>query len=162
MWLTGNFRGSEGIFLDDFFTGISHNQVLWVALSAWMLAQCLKVIFYFIKEKRINFRRFVGAGGMPSSHSALVASLATAIGIEYGWDSSNAAMAMIFAFIVMYDAAGVRLAASRQAVTLNKIVDELFKEGEIHQERLKELLGHTPVEVIAGAALGIVMAYLLM
>jgi acid phosphatase family membrane protein YuiD len=152
----------RGILLGDFFEEISHNHVLWVALSSWMLAQCLKVVFYFLKEKRINFRRIVGAGGMPSSHTALVASLATAIGIEYGWDSTYTALAMIYAFIVMYDAAGVRLAASRQAVTLNKIVDELFEEGEIHQERLKELLGHTPVEVIAGATLGIVMALILM
>jgi acid phosphatase family membrane protein YuiD len=140
---------------------IVHNQILWVTLSASMLAQLLKVVFYFFKEKRVNFRRVVGSGGMPSSHSALVASLATAIGIKYGWDSTYAALALIFAFIVMYDASGVRLAVSRQAVILNKIVDELFEEGEIHQGRLKELLGHTPVEVIAGAALGIMMATLL-
>jgi acid phosphatase family membrane protein YuiD len=126
-----------------------------------MLAQLLKVFFYFFIEKRINFRRFVGAGGMPSSHSALVASLATAIGLKHGWDSTETALALVFAFIVMYDAAGVRLAASRQAVILNKIVDELFEEGEFHHERLIELLGHTRVEVIAGAALGIVMAVLL-
>jgi acid phosphatase family membrane protein YuiD len=126
-----------------------------------MLAQFLKVLFYFFTEKRINFRRFVGAGGMPSSHSALVASLATGIGLKYGWDSAETALALVFAFIVMYDAAGVRLAASRQAVILNKIVDELFEEGEFHHERLIELLGHTRVEVIAGAALGIIMAVVL-
>jgi acid phosphatase family membrane protein YuiD len=147
--------------LGDFFREISHNQVLWVTMSAWMLAQFLKVLFYFYKEKRINFRRFVGAGGMPSAHAALVSSLATAMGIKYGWDSTSTALALIFAFIVMYDAAGVRLAASRQAVILNKIVDELFEEGEFHQERLIELLGHTRVEVIAGAALGILMAVVL-
>jgi acid phosphatase family membrane protein YuiD len=140
---------------------ISHNQVLWVTLSSWMLAQFLKVLFYFFTEKRINFRRFVGAGGMPSSHSALVASLATAVGLKCGWDSVEAALALILAFVVMYDAAGVRLAASRQAVVLNKIVDELFEEGEFHHERLIELLGHTRVEVIAGAALGIFMAVVL-
>ena len=145
-----------------FLRELAYNHILWTTFSAWFIAQFLKGIFYFIKEKRINFRRFVGAGGMPSSHSALVASLATAIGLAQGWDSPIAALAIVFALITMYDAAGVRLAASRQAVTLNKIVDELFEEGEFHQERLKEFLGHTPVEVIAGATLGIVMAFFML
>ena len=145
-----------------FFKELAYNNVLWTAIFAWFLAQFLKGVFYFVKEHRINFRRFVGAGGMPSSHSALVASLATAIGLRLGWDNSLTAIAIIFALIVMYDAAGVRLAASRQAATLNKIIDELFEEGEFHQERLKELLGHTPVEVFAGAALGIVIAVLML
>ncbi len=141
---------------------MAYNKILWTCLSAWFLAQFLKGIFYFIKEKRVNFKRFAGAGGMPSSHSALVASLATAVGIKMGWDNPITAIALIFAVVVMYDAAGVRLAASRQAITLNKIIDELFEEGEFHQERLKEFLGHTPVEVIAGATLGVVMAIILM
>ena len=146
----------------NFFRELAMNKVLWTSLSAWLIAQFLKGAFDFIKEKRINFKRFTGAGGMPSSHSALVASLATAVGIKLGWDNVLTAVALVFAVIVMYDAAGVRLAAGRQAVTLNKIVDEIFEEGEFHHERLKEFLGHTPVEVIAGAALGIVMAIILM
>ncbi|HEX3043650.1 MAG TPA: divergent PAP2 family protein [Bacillota bacterium] len=137
------------------------NHILWTSLTAWLVAQILKGIFYFIKEKKINFRRFVGAGGMPSSHSALVAALATGVGIEEGWSSVSSALAIIFAIIVMYDAAGVRLAAGRQAATLNKIVDELFQEGEFHQKRLKEFIGHTPIEVIAGASLGIFFAFIL-
>ncbi len=141
---------------------IAANQILGVSLTAWFLAQFLKGIFYFIKEKRINFRRFVGAGGMPSSHSALVSSLTVAIGITEGWDSPIAALSVVTALIVMYDAAGVRLAASKQAIVLNKMLDEVFEEGEFHQERLKELLGHTPIEVFAGAALGIVVALLLL
>lgn len=148
--------------LKIFLRELAYNKILWTTLSAWFIAQILKGLFYFIKEKRINFRRFVGAGGMPSSHSALVASLATAIGLEQGWDSAPAALAIIFAFVVMYDAAGVRRAAGRQAATLNKIVDEIFEVGEFHQERLIEFLGHTPVEVFAGAALGIVMAVVLL
>jgi acid phosphatase family membrane protein YuiD len=96
---------------------------------------------------------------MPSSHSALVASLATAVGLKSGWDQPLTAVTLIFAVIVMYDAAGVRQAASRQAIILNKMLDELFEDGEIHQERLKELLGHTPVEVFVGAALGVAIAY---
>lgn len=145
-----------------FLKEIAENQILGVSLTAWFLAQFLKGVFYFIKEKRINFRRFVGAGGMPSSHSALVSSLTVAIGETEGWSSPIAALAIVTALIVMYDAAGVRLAASKQAVVLNKMLDEVFEEGEFHQERLKELLGHTPVEVFAGAALGIVVALLLL
>ncbi len=147
--------------MHNFFKELPHNEILWTALTAWFLAQFIKGIFYFIKEKRVNFRRFVGAGGMPSSHSALVAALATAVGLQMGWDQAITAVTLIFAVIVMYDAAGVRHAASRQAMTLNKMIDELFEEGEFNQERLKELLGHTPVEVIMGAMLGIIMAYLL-
>jgi acid phosphatase family membrane protein YuiD len=147
----------------NFFKELAENKILWTAISAWFVAQFLKGVFYYAVEKRINFKRFVvGSGGMPSSHSALVTSLATAVGIAKGWDSPMTAIAIMFAAVVMYDAAGVRLAASRQAVILNKIVDEIFEEGEFHQERLKELLGHTPVEVIAGATLGVIMALLLM
>ncbi len=147
--------------MHNIFKELPQNEILTTSFVAWFLAQFIKGVFYFVKEKRVNFRRFVGAGGMPSSHSALVASLATAVGLRMGWDQAITAITLIFAVIVMYDAAGVRHAASRQAITLNKIIDELFEEGEFHQDRLKELLGHTPVEVIAGAALGIVMAFLL-
>ncbi len=148
--------------MHNIFKELPNNEILLTSLTAWFIAQLIKGIFYFLKEKRVNFRRFVGAGGMPSSHSALVASLATAVGIRMGWDHALTAITLIFAVIVMYDAAGVRHAASRQAITLNKIIDELFEEGELHQERLKELLGHTPIEVIAGATLGVVMAFLLL
>jgi len=96
---------------------------------------------------------------MPSSHSAFVSALATGVGQTEGWASPVTALAVVFALIVMYDAAGVRLAASKQAITLNKIIDELFAEGEFKQERLKELLGHTPFEVIIGALLGISISY---
>jgi acid phosphatase family membrane protein YuiD len=147
--------------LRDFIEGLANNQILWSTLTAWMVASILKVAFFYLKEKKINFRRFVGTGGMPSSHSALVAGLATAVGLKDGWNSVSAALAIIFALVVMYDAAGVRLAASRQAATLNKIIDELFEEGEFHHERLKELLGHTRVEVIVGAGLGILIAVIL-
>jgi acid phosphatase family membrane protein YuiD len=146
----------------DFFKEIAHNRILWTSLLALLVANILKGIFYFVKEKKINFKRFFGTGGMPSTHSTLVAALTTAVGIQTGWNSVATAIAIIFALIVMYDSAGVRRAAGRQAATLNKIIDELFEEGEFHQERLKELLGHTPVEVIVGATLGIMMALILM
>ena len=98
---------------------------------------------------------------MPSSHSAFVSALATGIGLTDGWAASTTALAIVFALVVMYDAAGVRLAASKQAATLNKMVEELFGEGEFHHERLKELIGHTPVEVIVCALLGIAVGYLM-
>jgi uncharacterized protein len=142
----------------DFFKEIAYNRILWTSLLALLVANILKGIFYFAKEKKINFKRFFGTGGMPSTHSTLVAALTTAVGIQTGWDSVATAIAIIFALIVMYDSAGVRRAAGRQAVILNKIMDEIFEEGEFHQEHLKELLGHTPVEVFAGAALGILVA----
>jgi acid phosphatase family membrane protein YuiD len=151
-------KGVTALNLKDALRELAQNHILWTSVTAWIIAQVLKGLFYLAKEKKINFRRFAGAGGMPSSHSALVAALATGVGIEKGWDSVSAALAIIFAIIVMYDAAGVRLAASRQAATLNKIVDELFQAGEFHQKRLKELLGHTPIEVIAGASLGVFLA----
>jgi hypothetical protein len=136
----------------------SKNTVFWSAFIAWALAQFLKGLFALYKYKRLDFRRFVGAGGMPSSHSAFVSALATGIGLKDGWASTTFALAVVFALIVMYDAAGVRLAASKQAATLNKIIDELFDEGEFHHEHLKELLGHTPIEVFAGSLLGIVIS----
>lgn len=137
-----------------------YNQVFWVSFAAWFIAQTLKGLLSFAKTRKVDFRRFVGAGGMPSSHSAFVCSLAYCIGETEGWSSGVTALAIVFAFIVMYDAAGVRLAASRQAASLNKLMDELFEEGEFHQERLKEFLGHTPVEVFCGALLGIFIALL--
>lgn len=133
------------------------NQILRISLLAWFIAQALKVVHTLITERRINFRRFVGAGGMPSSHSAFVTSLATSIGQQEGWGASITALAWVFALIVMYDAAGVRRAAGRQAEILNRIVDDLYHQGRVREDRLKELLGHTPVEVVAGALLGVMV-----
>ncbi|MBO5060091.1 MAG: divergent PAP2 family protein [Clostridia bacterium] len=135
--------------------------VLVTCLLSWFIAQLLKVIFTVIKSKKIDFRRFIGSGGMPSSHSSFVTSLATAVGIEKGFVGSEFAMATVFALVVMYDAAGVRRAAGQQAKILNKIVEEWEQaDFEKTDKRLKELLGHTPKEVFAGAVLGIVIAIL--
>lgn len=137
------------------------NRVLLEAFFAWLIAQTLKVVHTLVKERRVDFRRFVGAGGMPSSHSAFVTSLATAIGERAGWGSPTTALAWVFAMIVMYDAAGVRQAAGKQAEILNQIVDDLYHGGRLREDRLKELLGHSPIEVFAGAALGVLTAALL-
>jgi uncharacterized protein len=140
---------------------ILDNRVLLVALSACFIAQGLKLIVELIKNRKLNVRVLVTTGGMPSAHSALVTALATGVGQTIGWGSPEFALAGVFAIIVMYDAAGVRQAAGKQARILNQMIDELFHEKpEFSQDRLKELLGHTPVQVIAGSALGITISWL--
>jgi acid phosphatase family membrane protein YuiD len=125
---------------------------------AWFLSQAIKVIRGVLKEGRFNFRWLFDTGGMPSAHSATVASLATATGLYYGFSAVPFLIALIFAVITMFDAAGVRRAVGRQAGILNKMVDDLYEKGQVPETRLKELLGHTPVEVFTGAFLGIVMS----
>jgi uncharacterized protein len=136
------------------------NRVLVVALAAWLLAQTLKLLIYVWRERRINLRYLASSGGMPSSHSALVTALATGIGVTTGLRSPTFALAVIFAAIVMYDAAGVRQAASAQARILNRMLDEIFVEQRFNEKRLRELIGHTPVEVFVGSALGLAIGLL--
>lgn len=139
---------------------ILSNKILWTSLLAWFIAQLLKVILTVIFMKKLDLTRFVGSGGMPSSHSALVVSMASSIGFKEGFNSPVFALALAVAMVVMYDAAGVRRAAGKQAAVLNEIVAELQAHRSITEEKLKELLGHTPVEVIAGALLGIIISRL--
>jgi uncharacterized protein len=140
---------------------IFHNHVLIIALAASMIAQMSKLVIEIIQNGKVNFRNFVGTGGMPSAHSAFVTALATAVGQTAGWSSIEFAIAFVFALIVMYDAAGVRQAAGKQARVLNQIVDELFQENaEFNEVRLKELLGHTPFQVLVGCGLGITISWL--
>lgn len=136
---------------------IFSNLWLCIPIITWFVVQCLKVIFELIKNKKLNLRRMVGSGGMPSSHSALVCSLATSIGLTEGISSPIFAISVSLAAIVMYDAAGVRRAAGKQAKVLNQIIEN-HKEKINVQEKLIELLGHTPFEVYVGAAIGILMA----
>jgi uncharacterized protein len=140
---------------------IFHNQVLVVALLACFTAQGFKLIIELIRDRKVNFRYLVTTGGMPSAHSALVGALATGIGQTMGWSSPDFAIACLFAVIVMYDAAGVRQAAGKQAQLLNQITDELFQEGHnFNEQKLKELLGHTPFQVLVGLILGITISML--
>lgn len=141
---------------------IFRNPVLMPAFYAYLTAQILKVILTLILSKKLDFRRFIGAGGMPSSHSSTVVALAVSAGIRNGWDSTLFGVAMILAIIVMYDAAGVRRAAGRQAELLNHIVNTMRESGHMMpiQGKLKELLGHKPIEVLAGALLGAGIAIL--
>lgn len=142
-----------------FIQGLLQNKVLVTAVTAWATAQLLKVFTYYFKEKKVNIERLTGAGGMPSSHTALVVSLAASIGLHDGWHSPLFAVASVLAGIVMYDAAGVRRAAGKQAKVLNKLIADYHTHRAVQEGRLKEFLGHTPIEVFAGALLGIGMAY---
>lgn len=145
---------------DSLFLG---NKILEIVLFSLITAQALKVVTSLFTEKKINFRRFLDTGSMPSSHTASVVSLATAVGIQKGIASTFFAISIVFAVVVMYDATGVRRAAGKQASVLNKIVENIKKKDGlvIIEENLKELLGHTPKEVFGGAILGIIMAFLL-
>lgn len=134
------------------------NQVLGATLAAWVVAQSIKVVLSVRQKHRFDVRWFLGTGGMPSAHSAGVTALATAVGVRVGFETAIFAMALMFALVTMFDAQGVRRAAGRQAVALNKILDELYAGKQISEERVKELLGHTPVEVLVGAAVGCLVA----
>ena len=143
--------------MNDFIYFWIHSPLA-TAIIGWFLAQLIKVILVLIKNKKIDFSRFVGSGGMPSSHSAIVTALSTAICITDGYRSSSFALSVVLALIVMYDAAGVRRAAGQQAKILNRIVDEWSKSSfSENEKKLKELLGHSPKEVFAGAILGIII-----
>ena len=136
-----------------------NNQILLIALIACVTAQGLKLAIDLIATRKINVTYLLSPGGMPSAHSALVGALATSVGLTKGLSSAEFAIACLFAIIVMYDAAGVRQAAGKQAKILNQIVDELFQEEHnFNEERLKELLGHTPFQVLVGLSLGISIA----
>jgi uncharacterized protein len=128
---------------------------------SWLTAQVAKMIRSWMKDGRLNLRWLYYTGGMPSAHSATVASLSTATGLYYGFNSILFLAVLIFSIITMFDAAGVRRNVGRQAKILNLMLDELQENGKIQEQRVKELLGHTPVEVFAGAFLGIVMTYLI-
>lgn len=137
-----------------------NNKYLYIPLIVWFCIQLFKVIYDLITTKKLNFKRIMGAGGMPSSHSAVVTSLATLMGKYQGVDTPIFAMSVVFAMVVMYDAAGVRRAAGKQAHLLNKIVETPGLSGVQVQEKLVEVLGHTPLQVIVGAFIGIVVGIL--
>ena len=137
------------------------NKCIYIPFLLWFFIQLSKFLTDLIINKKINIKRLMGAGGMPSSHSAVVSSLAILIGREYGFDSGIFALSLIMAFVVMYDAAGIRRAAGKQASILNKILETPgLTTGEV-QERLIEALGHTPVQVFVGAIIGAIFGAIL-
>lgn len=144
--------------MGDIYLQIIRNKVLMTTVSAWLIAQTLKVFIGIIRQKRFDFRWFIGTGGMPSSHTAGASCLAWSVGLESGFSSVLFALAAAFVLMVMFDAQVFRRAAGRQARILNKITDDIYWQGQIREGRLRELMGHTPLEVIAGFILGIVIA----
>ncbi len=137
------------------------NSLLWNTMFVMVFVQSLKFLVNWIKTGKLDFRWFVRTGGMPSSHTATVFALSTMVGIKEGFSSTIFAVTLIFSLIVTYDATGVRRAAGKQASVINKIVQELQIEHKVGRERLVELLGHTPLEVLVGAFIGIIMGILL-
>jgi acid phosphatase family membrane protein YuiD len=137
------------------------NRVLLAAFLAWAVAQVTKTVYELFKERRLVLSRLVSSGGMPSSHSALVTGLATATARTTGIGSAAFAITVVLAGIVMYDAAGVRRAVSIQARILNQMIDEAFQGHPFAEKRLRELIGHTPIQVLAGGLLGIGVALLM-
>ncbi len=137
-----------------------HNKVVIATFGGWFIAQSLKVFVGVIREKRFNFKWFVGTGGMPSSHAAGVSALTAAVGIQEGVSSALFVVALMFAVVVISDAQGVRRASGKQAEILNRIVEDIYWKKEVKEDRLKELLGHTPIQVWAGILIGISIAFL--
>lgn len=142
----------------NFFSEMFANKIFWVATLSWFIAQFIKVILSFIIYGKFDARRLVGNGGMPSSHTSFVTALAIGIGKYAGFDSVSFAISAAFALIVMADATGVRRAVGRQAVVVNEILEEVHKKRLLPESKVKELIGHTPYEVIAGFILGIIIA----
>ena len=148
--------------MDNSIFSILQNKVFLATLIAWLFAQTIKILINSVKEKRFNFRWLVSTGGMPSAHSAGVMSLATAVGIQEGFDSTVFIATLMFALVIAFDAQGVRRATGQQAEILNKILEDIYWRRKIQEDRLKELIGHTPFEVLVGSVIGIVIATLVM
>jgi len=144
-----------------FLRDLLWNLPLVAAGVSWMAAQTLKPLLYWLFSREWNWSWLYSPGGMPSAHSAAVGALATAVGLREGVGSSAFAIALVTAIVVLYDAAGVRQSVSRQARVLNQMLTELFSGRPIGQEQLKELIGHTPFEVLVGTGLGVGVALVL-
>ena len=147
----------------DFLNDVFQNTIFVSAALGWLIAQVLKTLIYLIINKRFVAERMVGGGGMPSSHSATVCALATAAGMKYGGGSFEFAISAMFAIVVMYDAMGVRRETGIQAKVQNEMMDLLTNMGKemSAEDRLKELVGHTPLQVLMGALLGVLIAVLI-
>ena len=134
------------------------NRVLVAVLIAWLLAQSLKVPIFYLQKHRWNWALMISTGGMPSSHSALIVSAAASIGLNVGFNNPLFALAVATAMIIVYDATGIRRQAGLHAQKINILINELLKGHPISEKQLKEVLGHSPLEVVGGVVLGIVVA----
>lgn len=147
--------------MDAVINGLLDNKTLISAVLSWVLAQIIKCMLAFLREGDFDLNRLVSSGGMPSGHAALVSAVAWGIGMERGFASSEFALASVIAVIVMYDAAGVRQAVGTQAKIINEILHDLSWGRRVPPLRIREILGHTPKEVIAGALLGFTISFLM-
>ena len=134
------------------------NHILSVTIVAWIFTQTVKVTLGVIREKKFNFRWLIGTGGMPSSHAAGATALALSSGLELGFSSPIFALAFVFAIVTMFDAQGVRRSAGEQAEILNKILEDIYFQGKIKEGKVRELLGHTPIQVLTGSIIGALIA----
>ena len=144
-----------------FFEQIVNNQILMTAIVSWALAQLIKIVIELIRTHKINWQLLFATGGMPSSHSSLVVALATAVGLTQGFSSPLFAVATVLAFVVLYDAQGIRRQAGNQARIINRMLQNVENAGIKVDKNLKELLGHTPLQVLGGTLLGIIVAILM-
>lgn len=144
--------------VDTIFQELGQNHLFKVTILAWCFAQFIKVCFGVIRTKKFDFKWLIGTGGMPSAHAAGASALAITAGFDFGFNSPIFALAIVFAIVTMFDAQGVRRSAGSQARILNKVMEDIYWQGKIQESRLKELIGHTPVEVIVGSCIGILMA----
>lgn len=139
----------------------SRNRILWVTVIVWITGQGIKIATNLLRGRRFNFRWFIRTGGMPSSHAAGVTALSVCCGMEYGFQSGMFALASIFAMVTMFDAQGVRRSTGEQAEVLNKVIDDMYWHKKVDIGRIREFVGHSPMQVLAGLVLGAVMAVLL-
>lgn len=143
--------------MKDFWVEILKNKILWVTFVSWFIAQGSKILLGVFSGKKFNFKWILGTGGMPSSHSAAVTSLAVCVGKDLGFSSPFFALSTIFALVTMFDAQTWRRSIGVQASILNRIMDDVQEKKVITDNRLRELVGHTPIEVFVGALIGIVV-----
>ena len=146
----------------DQIAELLQNRILWVGFWSWLAAQGIKVLLHSLLNRKLDLSRLFGLGGMPSSHAAFLCAVTMAIGFREGSGTALFAFSTCMTMVVMIDAAGVRRAAGKQAAVLNRIIDEMIHNGKgIDEEKLKELIGHTPVQVFAGALLGVIVGVVL-
>jgi len=142
-------------------SGLFYNPVLIAALTAWGIAQLIKVPLDYIQNRTWNWVLLLRAGGMPSSHSALMAAATHSIGLNAGFDAPLYGLAFALAMIVIYDATGIRRQAGRHAEIINAMIRDLASGHPLQEETLREVLGHTPLEALGGTILGVAVAHLL-
>lgn len=151
-----NYTDIPAVFLQ-----LAGNRILWITVVVWITGQGIKIATNLFRGRRFNFRWLLGTGGMPSSHAAGVTALSVCCGLQYGFDSGVFALAAVFAMVTMFDAQGVRRSTGEQAEVLNKVIDDMYWHKKVDLGRIREFVGHSPMQVLAGFILGLGMAILL-